>query len=171
MTPHISSTIFSSTSGFCFSSISMKKRLMERVSGAAITISSTHCRTLSADSSPSSWSGSQGEREIGSQLICGERHLSRPTWAKISSVAKSSSSSSFSDSCIIFFLTSSRFSMASWSSCLSVESFWVRPRVGTPRLDAASGVRSYAAFLCLLTSHPILKNRSGCMRTVCQLSK
>lgn len=60
MTMFISSTIFCSTSGFCFSSISMKKRLMESVSGAAITISSTHCRTLSADRSPSScWTKSE----------------------------------------------------------------------------------------------------------------
>lgn len=60
MTVLISSTIFCSTSGFCFSSISMKKRLTESVSGAAITISSTHCCTLSADSSPSScWTKSE----------------------------------------------------------------------------------------------------------------
>lgn len=51
-TVFISSTSLSSTSGFCLSSISMKKRLMESVSGAAITISSTHCLTLSAESSP-----------------------------------------------------------------------------------------------------------------------
>lgn len=31
--------------------------------------------------------------------------------------------------------------------------------------------KPYAAFLCLSYSHPILKNRSGFMRTVCQVSK
>ena len=54
-TVSISLSSCSSTSGFCLSSSSMKKRLTDRVSGAAITISSTHCTTLSADSSPWFW--------------------------------------------------------------------------------------------------------------------
>ena len=55
ITVSISCSSCSSTSGCCLSSSSMKKRLMDRVSGAAITISSTHCLTFSADSSPWFW--------------------------------------------------------------------------------------------------------------------
>lgn len=55
ITVSISCSSCSSTSGCCLSSSSMKKRLTDRVSGAAITISSTHCLTFSADSSPWFW--------------------------------------------------------------------------------------------------------------------
>lgn len=54
-TASISCSSCSSTCGFCLRSRSMKKRLRDRVSGAAITISSTHCVTSSADSSPWFW--------------------------------------------------------------------------------------------------------------------
>lgn len=122
ITVSISCSSCSSTSGCCLSSSSMKKRLMDRVSGAAITISSTHCLTFSADSSPWFWKRTHVDVWVrGSaehlQKRKGVYSILKPTCANMSSAVKLMLSSLSACSISLLFC-STRLSMASCSSWL-----------------------------------------------------
>lgn len=169
LSPHLPTTVSiscsscSSTTGFSLRSSSMKKRVMDRVSGAAITISNTHCLTFSADNSPWFWKYTytymkklrEGNKFPIYRLTCAIRRC-----------AVKLMKSSLSACSISLLFWSTRLFMASCSSWLwnnTFPTYFKSKTVQKPCLfvknctNMKDKMMSHAAVLCLWWIHPNLK--------------